>query len=121
MKKILCFTLAICASNLTYAEKFPGLIVAKFYNEAMSIPKGWELAYVGEESGIQVFNMKRNFDKFPQTSFLNVKDQMVRLMCGDPDLKKMMEQGLKVRADAVDLKDKKTKKTKGEVLNSCPY
>ena len=120
MKKFLLFTMVICSSTFTFGANFPGAIVAQYYNEAMSIPKGWELSYVGEESDVQVFNMKRDFDQFPQTNFLNVKDQMTRLMCGDDSLKKMIAQGVKVRADAVDLENKKTKKTKGVVLSTCP-
>ena len=120
MKKFLLFTFTLCISTVAFGTKFPGSVVAHFYNEAMSIPKGWELVYIGKELGVHVFNMKRNFDEHPQSRNMSVKEQMVRLMCNDVTLRNMMAQGIKVRAHSIDTENTKARKKRGGVLSACP-
>lgn len=119
MKKYLVACLLAAASSTASAEQFPGPLIAAFYMETMSTPKGWELSYKGQENKVQVFTMRRDLDAHPQTAFMTPIDQMRRLMCGDDELKDMMKKGLKVRVDAKDKKDGKVKTVKGPVLSSC--
>ncbi len=119
MKKYLAAGLLATASVTAFAQQFPGPLIALFYMENMSIPKGWELSYKGEENKVQVFTMSRDLDTYPQTAMLQPIDQMRRVMCGDDTLKDMMKKGVKVRADARDKVDGKIKTTKGPVLSSC--
>ncbi|MCH7336515.1 hypothetical protein [Acinetobacter sp. NIPH 2699] len=121
MKK---FLLPLCfiffnLPSVAYAQEFEGKIIEKYFNEVMSIPKGWELTYVGKKSNIEVFTMHRDFDSYPQTQMLSVIDQMKRLMCGDDYLKKKIESGVKVRADSIDKHNGKYEKTQGVVLEKC--
>lgn len=119
MKKILVACLLAAASTTAAAQKFPGPLIAAFYMETMSIPKGWELSYKGKEDTTEVFITKRDLDTYPDTAFLQPIDQMRRVMCGDDSLKDMMRKGTKVRADARDIKNGKVKVVKGPVLSSC--
>ncbi|MDY0272438.1 MAG: hypothetical protein RBR37_07990 [Advenella sp.] len=119
MKKYLVACLLAVASTTASADVFPGPLIATFYMEAMSTPKGWELSYKGKEGGNEVFIMRRDLDKHPQTAILKPIDQMRRLMCGDAALKAMVKNGVKVRVDARDKVDGKVKLVKGPVLSSC--
>lgn len=122
MKKFLLpLCLIFCSTPLTYAQEFEGKIIAQYFNEAMSIPKGWELTYVGKKSNIEVFTMHRDFDSHPQTEMLTVIDQMKRLMCGDDYLKKKIESGVKVRADSIDKRNGKYERKQGIVLEKCGF
>jgi hypothetical protein len=91
-------------------------IIVGFFNEGMSIPKGWELKFSGYQDGVFVFDMHRDFDRYPQTQWLQVNDQMQRLMCQE-GLEHYIDQGIKVRTDAVDTEKGKTQRTKGSLLN----
>lgn len=119
MKKYLAAGLLSAASFSALAQQFPGEVIAEFYMEAMSVPKGWKLSYKGAENKTQVFTMHRDLDAYPQTAMLQPIDQMRRVMCGDDTLKSMMNKGLKVRVDARDKVDGKVKSAKGPVLSSC--
>lgn len=119
MKKYLIACLLAAASTTASAEEFHGPLIAAFYMETMSTPKGWELSYKGREGNVQVFTMKRDLDAHPQTAIMSPIDQMRRVMCGDDSLKEMMKNGVKVRVDARDKKDGKVKTVKGPILSSC--
>ncbi len=119
MKKYLIAGLLAVASTTASAEPFPGPLIAAFYMETMSIPKGWELSYKGKEGGTQVFTMRRDLDTYPDTAFLQPIDQMRRVMCGDDALKDMVKKGVKIRVDAKDKENGKVKQVKGPVLSSC--
>ncbi|MGX5711324.1 hypothetical protein ACWKWJ_01345 [Sphingopyxis terrae subsp. ummariensis] len=101
------------------AEEFPGAIIADFYMSEFSIPKGWELSYKGLDNGVQVFVMDRDLDTYPQTAFLQPIEQMRRLMCGDDELKQMVNGGTLVRVDSRDKRGGKTSLTKGPTLTRC--
>lgn len=120
MKKYLVACLLAATSATAFAETFSGPLIAAFYMETMSTPKGWELSYKGKEGPVQVFTMRRDLDTYPQTAIMSPIDQMRRVMCGDDTLKDMMKNGLKVRVDAKDKKDGKIKTVKGPILSSCP-
>ncbi|MFV9472823.1 hypothetical protein ACM5Q9_00160 [Advenella sp. RU8] len=120
MKKYLVACLLAAATTPAFAETFSGPLIAAFYMETMSTPKGWELSYKGKEGPVQVFTMRRDLDAYPQTAIMSPIDQMRRVMCGDDTLKDMMKNGLKVRVDAKDKKDGKVKTVKGPILSSCP-
>lgn len=119
MKKYAVACLLAVASSTTFAANFPGPLIATYYMEAMSIPKGWALSYKGQEGKVQVFTMRRDLDAHPQTAIMAPIDQMRRLMCGDDELKSMIKNGVKVRVDAQDKKNGKVKTVKGPVLSSC--
>lgn len=119
MKKYLVACLLAAASTTAFAEAFPGPIIAEFYMQTMSTPKGWKLSYKGAENKVQVFTMDRNLDAHPQTAMLQPIDQMRRVMCGDESLREMVDRGVKVRVDARDKVDGKVKVVKGPVLSSC--
>ncbi|NYT66837.1 hypothetical protein H0A58_12795 [Alcaligenaceae bacterium] len=119
MKKILAAGLFTAVSFTAFAQQFPGAIIAEFYMEAMSVPKGWELSYKGEENKIQVFTMNRDLDTYPQTAMLQPIDQMRRVMCGDDTLKDMVNQGVKVKVNTRDKVGGKVKSTNGPILSSC--
>ncbi|WP_169294798.1 hypothetical protein [Advenella sp. EE-W14] len=120
MKKYLIAGLLTVSTTTVFAETFSGPLIAAFYMETMSTPKGWELSYKGKEGPVQVFTMRRDLDAYPQTAIMSPLDQMQRLMCGDDSLKNMMKNGLKVRVDAKDKVDGKIKTSKGPILSSCP-
>lgn len=119
MKKLLVAGFFISASFNAFAQSFPGEIIAEFYMQEMSVPKGWTLSYKGEENKTQVFTMNRDLDTYPQTAMLQPIDQMRRLMCGDEDLKSMINGGVKVKVNARDKIDGKVKTTNGPILSSC--
>jgi len=119
MKKFLIAGILSVGCSLANAQQFPGEIIAAYYMQTMSTPKGWNLEYKGKENNVQVFTMTRDLDSFPQTAMLQPIDQMKRLMCGDDTLKKMVNGGVKVRVDSRDKQDGKYKVTKGPVLSSC--
>ena len=120
MKRYLVACLLAATTTTAFAETFSGPLIAAFYMETMSTPKGWELSYKGKEGPVQVFTMRRDLDAYPQTAIMSPIDQMRRVMCGDDTLKDMMKNGLKVRVDAKDKKDGKIKTVKGPILSSCP-
>lgn len=120
MKRHLVACLLAATTTTAFAETFSGPLIAAFYMETMSTPKGWELSYKGKEGPVQVFTMRRDLDTYPQTAIMSPIDQMRRVMCGDDTLKDMMKNGLKVRVDAKDKKDGKIKTVKGPILSSCP-
>lgn len=101
------------------AQGFPGALMADYYMSEFSIPKGWALSYKGAEQGVQVFVMDRDLVAYPQTSFLKPIEQIRRLMCGDPEMKQMIADGVKVRVDSRDKRASGTKVTKGPLLESC--
>lgn len=119
MKKYLAAGALAMASFTAFAQQFPGPIIAEFYMETMSVPKGWELSYKGVENKVQVFTMNRDLDAYPQTAMLQPVDQMRRVMCGDDSLKDMIKSGVKVRVDSRDKENGKVKTTKGPILSSC--
>jgi len=119
VKKFLAAGLFMAASFNAFAQQFPGALIAAFYMQEMSIPKGWTLSYKGEENKIQVFTMSRDLDTYPQTAILQPIDQMRRLMCGDDTLKDMMRRGVKVRVNTRDKIGGKVKTANGPILSSC--
>ncbi|TFI57636.1 hypothetical protein E2493_14015 [Sphingomonas parva] len=108
-----------CAASPAVAQDFPGAMIADFYMENFSTPKGWTLSYKGNERGTQVFVMDRDLDAFPQPGFLQPIEQLRRVMCGDEALKAMIAAGTIVRVDARDKQDGKTSVTKGPQLTRC--
>ncbi|NCU11076.1 MAG: hypothetical protein GXC70_02760 [Sphingomonadaceae bacterium] len=120
MKKLV-LALAALASTVPIAAQKPRLgdIIAAYYMEKFSRPKGWVLSYKGPENGVEVFIMDRDFDAHPQTAFLEPIGQMERLMCGDKDLKQLVAEGYVVRIDSRDKSGGKTKYAKGPTLSRC--
>ncbi len=120
MKKLL-LAFAIVASAVPAAAQKQQLgdLIAAYYMEHFSKPKGWVLSYKGPENGVQVFIMDRDFDAHPQTAILQPIDQMQRLMCGDKDLRQLVAEGYVIRIDSRDKERGKTKYTKGPTLNRC--
>lgn len=119
MKKIVAALLIAGVTVPAAAQDFPGAMIAEFYMTEFSIPKGWELSYKGQEQGVQVFIMDRDLDAHPQTSFLQPINQMQRLMCGDEELKQMVNGGTVVRVDARDKRDGKKSVKTGPTLTRC--
>ena len=119
MKKFVYVAALLLIGTPALADQFPGSMIAAFYMENYSVPKGWTLTYKGVEGGVQVFVMDRDLDAFPQTAFLQPVDQMRRVMCGDPSLKAMVAGGTVVRVDARDRNGGKTTLSKGPRLTSC--
>ena len=115
--------LALLAALPAAAQAAPwdgmGKMIASFYNEEMSIPKGWQLSYAGTESGVEVFVFDVDADAFPQTLFLSPEAQMQRLMCGDDTLKGWIAGGMRVRADQRVRRDGKADLRKGKDLIRC--
>lgn len=101
------------------AQDFPGKLIADYYMSEFSTPKGWTLSFKGAEQGVQVFIMDRDLVAYPQTSFLQPIEQIRRVMCGDDELKQMVNSGLKVRVDSRDKRAEGTRVTKGPLLERC--
>ena len=101
------------------AQSFPGPLIAKFYMQEFTIPKGFELSYKGVENGAQVFIMDRDLDTYPQTVNAAPINQMRRLMCGDDNLKVMVDGGIVIRVDSRDKRNGKVTTTKGPTLSRC--
>lgn len=120
MKKLV-LALAVLASTVPVAAQKPRLgdLIAQYYMEQLSTPKGWVLSYKGQENGVEVFIMDRDFDAHPQTAFLEPIGQMQRLMCGDKDLRQLVAEGYVVRIDSRDKERGKTKYAKGPTLSRC--
>jgi hypothetical protein len=111
---------AICAlATPALAQGFPAEMAAAYFNEEMSIPKGWKLNYSGRDGATYVFSMDRDLDAAPQTAFLQPIDQMHRLMCGDETLKGFVKSGVVVRVDTRDKQGGKTTTVRGPTLSSC--
>ena len=119
MKKCLIAFAIVCASTPAMAQEFPGAIIAEYYMNELSIPKGWALSYKGKEGGTEVFVMDRDLDTHPQTAFLQPIDQIRRVMCSDDTLKGMVNGGTVIRVDARDKESGKTRLTKGPQLTRC--
>lgn len=111
---------SVTATAVAAQNRFPGPIIAAFYNEEMSVPKGWRLSYKGREAGVEVFIMDRDLDAAPQTSWIDPRGQMQRLMCGDAGLRDMLRDSGGVRADVRDKKGGKAQPiVAGIVLRTC--
>jgi hypothetical protein len=95
-------------------------MIAAYYNEEMSIPKGWSLSYAGRENGVDVYLFDTDHDVFPQTAFLQVDSQLQRLLCGDDQLKAWVKQGMRARADRRVKQGGKKTVIKGTGTVSCP-
>lgn len=120
MKKTLLAALLIaCGAAPAMAQTFPGALIAEYYMDEFSIPKGWALSYKGSEQGVQVFIMDRDLDAHPQTSFLQPIEQMRRLMCEDDELKQIVNGGTVVRVDIRDKRDGKKSVRPGPQLTRC--
>ena len=120
MKKLLlAFAILVSAVPVAAQKEQLGDLIADYYMEQLSTPKGWALSYKGPENGVQVFIMDRDFDAHPQTAFLEPIGQMQRLMCGDKDLRQLVDAGYVVRIDSRDKERGKTKYTKGPTLARC--
>lgn len=119
MKKCLLAIAIACVATPAIAQSFPGNLVAEYYMNEFSIPKGWTLSYQGKDGSTEVFVMDRDLDAFPQTSFLQPIDQIRRVMCGDDSLKAVVNGGTVIRVDARDKQNGKIKVTKGAKLERC--
>lgn len=119
MRNMLIALAALAAAAPAAAQHFPGEIIAEFYMNEMSIPKGWTLSYKGIEGGTHVFIMDRDLDAHPQTSFLQPIDQLRRLMCGDDALASFVTGGTAIRIDRRDKQGGRTELTKGPTLTRC--
>lgn len=97
-----------------------GPLLADYYNEAMSRPKGWELTYTGLQQGVEVFTFIIRPDTVDvDTSWLDADEQMKRLMCGDEMPRSWMQAGMKVRVDKTVISGGKRETEKGTSLLTC--
>lgn len=117
-KRLLALIMAITSAPAS-AQSFPGSMIAEYYMNEMSTPKGWALSYKGREAETEVFIMDRDLDAHPQTAFLQPIDQMRRVMCGDKTLKAMLDSGTVIRVDARDKKGGQRILSKGPQLTRC--
>lgn len=98
---------------------FPGSMAAAYFNETMSIPKGWSLTYKGQEGPTHVFIMDRDLDAAPQTAFLQPVDQLQRLLCDQDTLRAFVDAGTVVRVDSRDKRSGRVSLAKGPTVSSC--
>ena len=112
---------ALAAGGTLAAAEWDGAqeMLAAYYNEEMSVPKGWTLSYSGRENGVDVYVFDTDFDTYPQTAFLQADDQLERLMCGDDTIKGWVAQGMRTRADMRALANGKRTLTKGTRIITC--
>lgn len=107
------------------AQDFPGKMIAAFYHETMSTPKGWTLTYEGRQGNNQVFLMDRDFDIHANDSEILSMVQImqpidqVRRLCKDPSIAAMINGPVKWRIDSRDKIGGKTTRTTGPVLERC--
>ena len=101
------------------SETFPAEMAADYFNEVMSIPKGWTLSYKGREGRTHVYIMDRDLDSAPQTSFMQPIDQIQRLMCGEETLAAYFDGSVVVRVDSRDKRNGQTSLVPGPTLSSC--
>ncbi|NCP17776.1 MAG: hypothetical protein GW855_01285 [Erythrobacter sp.] len=112
---------AVSVPALAQEWRGAGPIVASFYNEEMSVPKGWELTYSGTENGVEVYTfIVRPENAGVDTSWIDADSQLQRLFCGDDDLRGWVTAGMKARADKVVVRDGRQSRTKGSKLLTCP-
>lgn len=110
------------AQSRAQAQEWDGMgeVLAAFYNETMSVPKGWELTYSGLKGGVEVFTfIVRPETVDVDTSWLDADDQMARVMCGDETPRGWIRAGMKVRADKVVIRGGKREVFKGKGLVTC--
>ncbi len=97
-----------------------GPMIASFYNEEMSVPKGWELTYTGSQNGVEVYTFYVRPDTVDvDTSWVDAKGQLERTLCGDDTLKGWVMSGMKARADKVVVSGGKQTKTVGTGYVTC--
>jgi len=98
-----------------------GAIIAMFYNEEMSVPKGWELTYTGLQNGVEVYTfVVRPETTDVDTSWIDEHSQLQRLLCGEETLASWVRAGMKARADKVVVRGGKQTKTTGSANVTCP-
>jgi len=110
------------AQSRAQAQEWDGMgpLLAQFYNEEMSSPKGWELSYIGLKGDIEVFAFIIQPETVDvDTSWLDADDQMKRLMCGDDTPRGWIASGMKVRVDKIVIRGGKPETTKGKSLIRC--
>ena len=60
-----------------------GPMIAAFYNEEMSVPKGWELTFTGSQNGVEVYTFYVRPDTVDvDTSWIDAEGQLERALCG---------------------------------------
>lgn len=97
-----------------------GPIVADFYNETMSVPKGWELVYSGTQSGVEVYTFfVRPETTDVDTSWVDADGQLRRLLCGEDELRSWVRSGMKARADKVVVRGGNQSRTTGRNIVTC--
>jgi hypothetical protein len=113
---------AVALSGGVRAQDWAGMgpILAAYYNEEMSKPKGWELTYSGLKDGVEQFTFIIRPDTVGiDTSWLDADDQMKRLMCGDDLPRSWIAGGMKVRVDMVVIRGSKREVTRGTKFITC--
>jgi hypothetical protein len=113
---------AVMLGSGAQAQEWAGMgkLLARFYNEEMSVPKGWELAYSGLKDGVEVYTFTVRPETVDvDTSSLDADLQMRRLMCTDKLTWSWIQAGMKVRANKVVIRGSKQEVTKGTALIRC--
>ena len=80
-----------------------GEIIAAYYNEVMSIPRGWSVKYMGLEDGYEVFLFMVD-DRDPASAMtrnFSAEDQLKRLLCDDDELESWVRAGMRAKARKV--------------------
>jgi hypothetical protein len=97
-----------------------GPIIAAFYNEEMSVPKGWELTFTGSQNGVEVYTFYVRPDTVDvDTSWIDAQGQLERALCGDDTLRGWVMSGMKARADKIVVSNGKQAKTVGTGYVTC--
>ncbi len=97
-----------------------GPMIAAFYNEEMSVPKGWELTFTGSQNGVEVYTFYVRPDTVDvDTSWIDAQGQLERALCGDDTLRGWVMSGMKARADKIVISQGKQAKTVGTGYVTC--
>ncbi|MEL7689506.1 hypothetical protein [Citromicrobium bathyomarinum] len=100
--------------------KGAGPVIAAFYNEEMSVPKGWELTFTGSQSGVEVYTFYVRPDTVDvDTSWIDAQGQLERALCEDDTLRGWVMSGMKARADKIVISKGKQTKTVGTGYVTC--
>jgi len=79
-----------------------GPIIASYYNEEMSVPRGWSVSYGGTRDGMEIYSFIVDYEtSTPFTRSLWADDQLKRIFCDGDILESWVRDVMRVAAGKV--------------------